>query len=316
MKEQLDELNKELRARRTNPNPAPNLISAILIELMLLPPQPTVEQLRHAVHNLERQMEILEYNRCLIVTGTEMSLVNALINIENLQLDKRLIEENITLSEESLRRIGIRRQFGQASENDYRLAEQALTQNRTNMDVLSAMVSNEKRNLNRLLQLSPEEEIIVVWERDDIELPEDIDEFIQVQLEDAPTIKQKILNVEIKKANMDINRDDARKLSLQNEYDQALRELNGAKISLEAAIVQNGQNIEQLIQREASLWVDVEKAADQYFIVETHVNAGTVTAFELEHVSLATLHAETAIIKNQNQLWLLHFIFMHPYLIA
>jgi outer membrane protein TolC len=136
----------------------------------------------------------------------------------------------------------------------------------------------------------------------------------------APTIKQKQINADIKKANMDFNtkhtKDESKKLTLQSEHGQALRELNDAKRSLEAAIRQTAQQMEQLAKRGESLLLDAEKATDQRNAIQAHFNAGLVTAYELSQVALAITNAEIAVEKNKNQQWLLESAMAFPFLLG
>jgi hypothetical protein len=315
MKEQLDDLKKQQRELQRIPELTP-------LERMILQmdpePKPTArEQLRNAISNLERQMESLELNRVLIQAGTELSLRNILVTLANLEMDKTLIESTLALNEENLRRVTVRREFGLASDNDLRAAEQVLEQTKMNIGAMLITQTNETQNLSKLLQLPLEDEVMVEWERDLIGFPEDLTVFIQNQTAGAPTIKQKELNYTTKKASRDLYKnDDDRKLALQSEYNQALRELNDAKHSLEAVIRTSNQNAEQLRQRDEALRMDLEKATNQKETVRAHLNAGLVTLYELEQAALAILNAETAIEKNMNQLWLLQFSFMHPYLMG
>jgi outer membrane protein TolC len=319
MKEQLDDLKKlerDMRYNRIQPDPA----HEAMVAAGLAQPLPTLDELRHTIRNLERQMESLELNRGVIYTGAEMSLRNALLNLANYELDARLLEATIVLNEENLRRVTLRQQYGLASDNDLRTAEQTLEQNLVNAETLSVTIASEKQSLNKILQLPLEAEILVEWERDFMELPEDLDDFIAEQTQTASPLKQKQLTADTKKANMDFNKkhtkDESKDLSLKSEYDQAVRELNDAKLSLEAAIRQNEHNIGQLEKRSASLELDAQKAADQFKTVQAHLNAVMVTQYELDQVSLSITNTEIAMEKNLNQLWLLQFVFAHPYLMT
>jgi hypothetical protein len=315
MQEQLDDLQKLLRDTRRNPA-EPNLLTDLLVQMMIIPPQPTVAQLRHAISNLERQMESLELNRRIINTGIEMSLRNALVNIANLELDINLLEATIELNEENLRRTTLRRQFGLASDNDQRVAEQTLTQNRTNLETLLITLANEKQSLSKILQLPLEQVVTVEWERRFVQIPDNLQGYIEVQTAASPVIKQREIAIEIRKANLDINEDDSKKLSLQNEYDQALRELNDAKLALEAAIRLSNQNKNQLLTREEALKIDAEKAADQERTLQAHLNLGFITQFEIDQIRLSILNTEIQLEKNLNQLWVLQFAYLNPFLLA
>jgi hypothetical protein len=317
MKEQLDEMRKQLRELQRQAQPDPRTLFMMMQRGIQPEPEPKptpTEQLRHSIANLERQMETLELNKALIRTGTELSLRHTLVTLANLETDIALMEASVALNEENLRRVTLRHQFGFASDNDQRAAEQALEQARTNLASLLITQTGETQNLNKLLQLPLEQKIIVNWEREFTELPGDINAFIAEQAATAPTLRQRQLNADTKKANRDINNDDDMDTPLQNEYDQAMRELADARFSLEAAIRANSQNLEQLQKRSENLQLDLEKAEDQKRTLEAHLRAGLVTPYEISQVSLSIANAEAAIEKNLNQLWLLQFGFMHPYL--
>jgi hypothetical protein len=315
MKEQQDDLKKQLREiQDAENNPYTDMLALFSPE----PKQsPTVkEQLQHTIKNLDRQMDSLRLNREIIYAGTEMSLRNTLVNLANYEMDIQLMEETITLNEENVRRVTLRRQFGMASENDQRTAEQTLTQSRTNLEALLISQASEKQSLNKFLHLPLEKQVTVEWEREFIDMPDDLNEFIAMHIRNAPTIKQKQFDVDIKKANRDFNKEESRKLTLRSEYDQAQRELADAKLALEAAIRSGNQNMEQLQKRDEALHVDAEKAIDQERTVQAHLSAGLVTQYEVEQVALAIINSEVAIEKNLNQLWTLQFVLTHPFLLV
>jgi hypothetical protein len=304
------------------------MMMQIMNEMMQMMAQPpTEDELKLYIRTLDKQMDSLRLNREIILAGVEMSLINSLITIASHEWDMALLEATIALNEENLTRTALRHEFGLASDNDLRTAEQALAQNRTNLENLLITLSGEKQALNKILQLPLDDEIVVEWERASFDGPEDaeaLNTYIAQQFETAPTILQKQINADIKKDNWDdyrrlnrnLRRDDSQNNKLKNEYEQAQRELNDAKLALEAAIRKGSQNIDQLTTREQTLAVDAQKAADQLNTLQAHHKAGLVTQYEINQVLLAIQNAEIALEKNQNQLWLLQFAFLHPYLLS
>ena len=289
--------------------------------------------------HIDKQIDSLKLNQDMVKISTEVSLRNILVNIENYGLDIGLLEETIVQNEANVVRVGLRRQYGMASDNDLRAAEQALAQNQANLDALLISLENEKINLNKILQLPLTQASVVDYERAAENPPEDLEKYIKDKLKKDPSVKQKQNTLDMKKREYDdyIEQqrlirlqiyygllkpeeappvDPMREISLKSEYDKAKRELDDAKKAMETAIRANCNNLEQIRQRQVSLLVDLEKANDSYETATAHLQAGFATQYDVDNALLAISNTNVSIQKNLNSYWTLRFLFNHPFLLS
>jgi hypothetical protein len=183
----------------------------------------------------------------------------------------------------------------------------------------------------------------VEYEREWEGFPEDMAKYVEQANKNGPTLKQQQLTVDIKKLELKLkekelkrkkdekekNKDESQRESLQLEYESALRardnartaenaavrDLNDAKLNMEAAIYAHVNTTRQLALRQESLKADLERTMEQLKIVETNFNMGRVTVLDLEKVNLGVLKLEQDLEKNVNTLWMQYFRFWHPYLL-
>jgi outer membrane protein TolC len=275
-------------------------------------------------------MESMRLSQQMTRVSTEMALRRALVNLANLEFDIKALDATISLNEESLRRVTLRHQFGRASDSDLRAAEQTLRQSRMNREALTINRSIERQALNRILQKPPDADTEVVYIRGFMEPAEDLASYIADKIGaepvvrphrlimngSEPSIQQRQLTLETKRIERDGNEDDDRKTHFDNEFNKALRELNDARRSMEAHLRAGSQNIDQLQKRQDTLAVDLEKAENQWQNTIAHLDRGLVTPYEVDQAALAVLNIEVAIEKNLNQLWLLEYTFLHPFLMG
>jgi hypothetical protein len=240
------------------------------------------------------------------------------------------MEAVIQLNEENLRRTALRHEFGRVSGNELRSAEQTLLQSQMNREALEMNRAMEVRALNRILQKDPEAAVTVSFEREFSPVPEDLSQYITSKVGNEPvvtrrrlatngtepSIVQRQLTLATKKIEQDANEDENRQQSFDNEFDKALRDLNDARRAMDSAIRTGHQNMEQLLKRQEALLIDLEKAENQWHNINAHLNRGMVTQFEADQAALAILNIEISIEKNWNQLWLLDFMFQHPFLLG
>lgn len=272
--------------------------------------------MENSIKSLDKQIDYVKLNQDMLKISKEMSLRNTLVNIANAEWDIKLLEATITLNEENVRRVGLKKQYGLASDNDLRAVEQTLEQNIANLETQRITLANERQSLNQLLQQPLTANIVVQYERTFTDPPTDIDAYIKNKGKNEPTMKQKQINVDLKKSDKDNNTDPSQKTTLENEYDKAVRERDDAKKSLEAAIRTNYNNLDQLMKREASLQIDLEKAHDNYRTAQANLNAGLATQYDVDSVTLSILSNEIAIEKNYNSVWTLQFGLANPFLLA
>lgn len=280
------------------------------------PPSRALAPLKGAITQLSRQINSLRLSQDMIKISTEMSLLNSLANIDNYEMDIALLTDTVALNEVNLRQVELRHQLGLASDNDLRAAEQSLAQNKTNLETQQINLASERQTLNRILQLPLTQAVTVEYERKLNSLPADLSAYIKDKGKNEPTIKQKQITVDMKNSDLKDNQDPTQELTLQLNYDKAVRDRDDAKLALEAAIRANYNNLDQLLKREESLQVDLDKSMNNYRTMEANLAAGRVTQYDLDNVALSIVNCENAIEKNKNSIWTLQFAFAHPFMLA
>jgi len=292
---------------------------------------------------LEKQIESVKLNPEVLRISTEMALRASLMAIANAEMDIALLESVIELNKENLRIVTLKHERGQASENDLRTAEHSLAQNEKNLAALKISLDNEKKALNNLLQQPLLQKTVIEYEIETGELPEDVEKFIADKIKNDPTLKQKEIEVEIKKLDLDNKqtllrdrerekarntdpekneqfiddtnrakreRDDARRA-----HEAAIRSLDDAKRSMEVAILSHINTLIQMDNRTTSLLADKENAERLLQTVKTSLNVGMVTQYEVDSAALGIAKIETDIEKNIMPQWLQYFRLEHPFLL-
>ncbi|MCL1998844.1 MAG: TolC family protein [Turicibacter sp.] len=249
--------------------------------------------------------------------GTEFSLRNSIVTINNALLDIYLLERTIEQYQRDLSTANLRLNAGLISDSDLRSTELALQQRESSLVSLRISLETEYQNLNRILQRNATTPIQVVVEKELIELPTNLDEFVRQTLRTQPNIRQQEITFDrARSAVSAVHPMDPQRTSLERARNQAERELLDTRRATELAMRNQHNTLEILLINHESLEIDLARALERVETVEANQRAGFATLLDIEAARLAVLSAEIAIERNFNNLWNLQFTLKNPFLLT
>ena len=271
-----------------------------------------------ALRQVEDTLENIPYNEQMVKESTEYMLRNTLSSIALDEMDLQLLKENIGLQTNNVKSLKLKLEYGTVSANSLKAAEQELSQNKVNQELLELKIAGQRSSLGKILQLPMDREIIINFEPKMEELPQPSLSALVADLGKDPTLKLKETSMKEAQYALDTYNDTMTESILEKESNltKATREYEDTKRSLEAAIRTAYNKISQIRQSQKSLEISLEKAKDSYNTLSTNYQAGLVTMYDLDAGKVAILKAETEIAKNAYTYWTLSFGLAHPYLLV
>jgi len=247
----------------------------------------------------------------------ENTLRSLIITVAELETRIESMDAELVLTEEDLRRVTVRNQFGRASANELRGAQQAvllaqmdLTQHKTNL-------YSAHNSLNHLLGQPLSQYTVIEFEITLLDENFDLSDHIRRVIPGTPTISQLQLEVdwanEARRAYRGSNRDTQR--DLREAYERTVLARNQAMRTMETALRRANNELTNLQTTIEVRQLELYRAKQRLETAETNLSLGTITRHEVEQARLAVFHAEQAIESIVNQKWMLIFRIKNPSLL-
>lgn len=254
----------------------------------------------------------------MIRTGTELELRFSIITIQNTFLDIKLLEATLEMDQSNFHVAELRFGAGLISEIDLREVEMAMEQRESSLASARLSLENERQNLNRILQRPVTGNFYVSFERNLINLPEDLTRHIRQTASSQPDIR--ILATQRDRARALVSDEDVPFGSTEHRtreraYNQAVRVYNEARRNLETNIRNHYNNLNMMMYSISSLEIELQQRSEQFEAVVLNYQAGLATRFDIQRTELAVLMAEIEIERSLNNLWNAQFLFQNPFLL-
>jgi len=280
--------------------------------------QERIAEARGDLADLERAMKNIRFQQEQTKLGSERTLRNLIIVSAELSLSVETEKANLTLTEENLNRARVRFELGLASANELRLAEQSLAQARMDLNTLLINQANAQQNLNHLLGATLPQFTVIEFEREIIELPENLTMHIIGAITQSPTIRQLQLDVdrarEEQRAYTGFDRDTIR--TLREAYERAVLGRDQAKGAMEAAMRRGFNDLDNLLIQNRSLGIELENASLALEAILLNFQLGRATQHDVAQVRLNIYRIEQRIEANQNSKWTQSFLLENPSLLG
>jgi len=292
------------------------------------------EDTRHSMNDLDRQMSRLRLQQEQMTFTVENVLRSTIISVANQAASIELMEAELALSEEDMRMLTIRYEFGMISSNELRIAEHNLLQEQRR---LSENLLNQYillQSMNHFLQQPLSQLTAIELDRELPEIPEDLAEHIAALVPETPPIRQYQIAIDSANANLrrhitranriansrNLSADERQqereaRTALQDAYDRAVAERNQAIATMEAAMRRAYYEFENLVFQQLSNYLELAHAQSLLETALTNLELGRITPFQAEQATMAVLRAEQNIERTLNQKWLLAFRLEHPSLL-
>jgi len=282
---------------------------------------------RRELTELDRRIEHITLDIDIIKLRREQTLVNVLTAIANINIDIETTEASIALTTEQVRRTERMHSFGFASTNELRIAKARLTQEEMSMENLLIAKANVVSVLNNLLGLPAYSQTYVEFERGLPEIPENLTEYIETLVMQAPTIRQIQFDVyrhrealtrhitSYRERNTRPRRDCDECEALQNAYEQIVLERDIAIRNMETTLRTAYSNLEQLLNQEISARQNLARAEDSLQTVKTNFELGRTTQFEIDNAQFLIFSAQQAVERILYQQWAMVIALENPVLL-
>jgi outer membrane protein TolC len=283
------------------------------------------EMLILATHNLEeidRQIESLRIQREQTAFSAESILRNMLASIEEQEKQLEMLKFEIDIAEESLRQTTILHSLGLRSANDLRLATQRTTQINLQQQEHERNMYNLRQSLNLLLGQPGSQSTLVVFEITLPEPPESLNRHITQSVAQSPSIRQSQISVARARADLQFfetqlrtnqhyhflsptTEERATRISLEEAYTRAVNSHNQEVTTMETALRQAFNDLENLATRKESQTIELENARQNLENIQTNFSLGRATQFDVKQAEFAILTATQNIERTVMQQWLL-----------
>jgi len=277
----------------------------------------TRRDLNKAYRQLERQMEVLNLGQQQSKLVIENTLRSLIITVIELETRIEAMEAELVLTEENLRRVTVRHQFGRASVNELRNAQQALLLAQMDLAQHKTSLYSAHNSLNHLLGQPLSQYTVIEFEATLLHENFDLSDHIRRAIPSTPTISQLQLDVdwanEARRAYRGNNRDTQREL--REAYERTVLTRNQAMRTMEAALRRANNELTNLQTTMEVRQLELYRAIQRLEAAETNLSLGTITRHEVEQAKLAVFHAEQAIASTLNQKWMLIFRIENPSLL-
>ena len=311
-----------------------------------------VDDVRRDVYALERTIEGLRISQETTQIAMEQAVRNILALMADLDIGIEALEANIVLMQENLRRTTISFEVGIISSHTLRAVEHGLAQGNAQLAELRRSQDALRRNLNHLLGLPLAQNTVVSHRRDLPSIPQNLDQHIYQLVSDAPSIRQRTLDIDEARANRraytgndrdiritdterrraqntltnrDRNAQDIRndeeilrarnRVNLQDSVDRAITNRDQAKRQMDAALRRAYAELEALFDQVEGKERDMAQAKSALSAARANFTAGRITRFDVQQAELAVTGVERDIERIYNQQWLLAFQLENPSLL-
>ena len=298
-----------------------NRMHDILDEISLLQDSVNVRDitdgLRDAIEAIDYQMDVMRLGHeqsALVVENTLRSLIIAVTELETMI---ETMTAGLAQTQENLRRVNIRREFGLASHSEVRAATHAVTVGQLALTQRQASLYNARNSLNYLLGQPLSQYTTVAFTRDLPEIPEDLDEHIAEIIPTTPPIRrlQMIVNTEYEALRAYRGFDRDTREELREAYQRATQNRDAAMRTMEAAMRRAYNDLTNLQTQRESQLLEVVRAQQALEVAQTNLALGRITRHDVTQAELAVFVAEQAIESTLNQQWLLAFRLQNPSLL-
>jgi len=275
------------------------------------------EGVRHALQETEHQVELLRFQHQQSKLVVENTLRGLILTVAELEANIEALEANLALTEESLRRITIRHEFGLASNNEVVAARRALTLGQMGLTQRQANLYNARNSLNYLLGQPLSQYTIIKFDLDLPEIPEDLTEHISEILPTTPTIRRLQMYVDREHEAMRAYRGTERdtRTALREAYESAVQRRDQAKRTMEAVLRRAYNDLANLQTQQEVQLLELYRTQQALEVAETSLRLGRITRHEVQQAQLAVFQAEQAIASILNQKWALAFRLENPSLL-
>ena len=280
-----------------------------------------LDRFRRQMTEVERQIQHFRLDIETAKAQAELSLRRAILDIANAAMDIDAAEASLLISTEHLRHVSLRHEFGLASANDLRLAEQRLEQELIRLENLRLTQSNAQGRLNHLLGQPPYQETVVEFERVLPEIPDNLQHHISTIAPNTPASRQIHINVLRRRDDITQHVDQCRYTSRRNcETYIALRTAH-ERVRLDHAIAIRQtetalrtaySSLEQLFNREAAALVNLDQAVTRLETAHTNFELGRVTRLDVDRAYFDVLSAAMDVERVLYEQWLLGLLLRYP----
>lgn len=276
-------------------------------------------QMQRQVADLGANINTMRASQTMVRISTEFAMRSSITTIANTELDIQLLEATLRQDRVTLNNTRLRFNAGLISESDFRAAELALQQQEANLAAIQVSLASERQNLNRILQRPLTGNFHVVYDRELLELPADLNGYIRRVTPRQPNVRQRELAMSRARAvfrDQDVDFGSPERIARERAYNQARRENDDTVRSVETVIRNQYNNLTALMHQNESLEIELQRAIERRDAVVLNHQAGLATPFDVEAAELVILRNEIAIEKNLNTYWNTQFIFENPFLLA
>lgn len=272
-----------------------------------------------SIQNVDQQHVLHDTNKEMIEDGVEISLINKLNTIKQLETQISLLEESVELGKVEIENLTLKNELGYAS--DYEL-ETAITNQKSNeasLETLKLSLKTGKESLNVFLGLPATSNISVTYNEEMKSLDDfKLEPFIMKQRESAPNIKVLKSNLELARYNNQTNPVMSTELasSTSNDLKTADRALADGQDQIEENIRTAYNNINQLAQQDKTLRLKLEQAKSDYNSVVVSYQTGMATELQVKQAKLGIISAEKNVDDNMMQYNTLVYMLEKPYLLG
>lgn len=271
------------------------------------------------IKSVDVQKSETKLNEEMINDSLQLGLISGMNDIKTYEMNIQLLEQSITLGEQSLENTKLKYELGMESEYNYKTEKNNLETSKSNLESLKLGLKNQKQNLKTLLGVSADEEIYIDDEVKFDTLNEiNLETFITKKTQADPSIVILKDALEIAKYNQRTGQSitSENEIQLANNVKAAQRSLEDAQDQMDKNIRNTYNTLKQLEENNKTLLLAVEQAKSDYNVVVASYQAGKATALQVEQAKLGILNAEKAVEDNAISYENLSFCFKRPYLLS
>ena len=275
--------------------------------------------MQREIANLGANINTMRATQEMLRTGTEAAMRGSMTNINNSVLDIKLMEASLEHERTNLNNARLRFGAGLISESDLHTQDLLVSQIEANLAGMQVSLETERQELNRILQRPVTGNFYVYFERELIELPENLDAHVRHVAPRQPNVRQADIALNRAQAYFsDVHIDFASPERAERERarNQRQRERNELLRNVETAMRNHYNTLTMLKHNMDSLEIDLLRATERLEAVTLNHQAGLATQFDIEAAALAVLRYEIRIEQNLNTFWNAQFAFENPFLLT
>ena len=274
-------------------------------------------RLQRQIADLGASVNTMRASQEIIRTSTEFLMRSSITQINNTRIDIQLLEA--TLEHESANFEIARQRFaaGQISESELNALELLLERREADMASLRVSLDIEIQNLNRILQRPVTSNYYIYFDRELMELPENLDAHVRRYAPREPNVRQ--MEIALNRAQAAVNDEhdlaSPQRAERERARNQAERQLNATLRSVETAMRNQYNALTMLRHNIQSLEIELQRVQAVHEAALLNYQQGMVTRFDVEAAELAILRVELSIEQNLNTFWNSQFLFENPFLL-